>query len=296
MLVALGAVAVGFYVFVRLDRSAVERLGPVVVGIYDVFNQVPGRAPALTEAGRRLVSDAKDLGGDASVFVQKPGFLGTIGQTEWSNVSFRNPDFDDTALARLAKAHGDRIGGLYLENTSVTDAGLRHLNKFTMLRHLKINNYATLKRQGAPDSPAKITDAGMIHLKGLDHLWSLHLDNLPITDAGLTAIDDLPELSSLYLSNTKVQGRGLAKVKSLPQFSILYLDGCPLSAEALQALSGATSLQILSLNHVPLTPDALPLLKAIPRVDQLGLTGCGFLDEEIADLVKSKRGLRVKRE
>ncbi len=292
-LLALNAVALGFYVFVRLDRSAVEHLGPVVVGIHDLFNQIPGRPAPLTSAGRRLIDDVEALGGQPSVHVLKPGFLGTIGQTEWSNVTFRNREFDDKALARLAEMYGDRIGGLYLENSGITNAGLRNLSKFTMLRHLTIRNYR--QRPGTPELPSTITDAGLIHLTGLDHLWSLDLSDLPVTDAGLTAINALPELMSLYLRNTKVQGHGLAQMKSLPRWSILYLDGSAMTEDGLKALSGATRLQILSLKQVPLTPDALPLLKAIPRVDRLELGGCGFLDEEIDSLVKSKPGLQVDR-
>jgi Leucine Rich repeat len=293
VLLALNALALGLFIFVRLDRSAVEYLGPAVVGIHDLFNQVPGSAAPLTAAGRRLVEDVKTLGGEASVSVLKPGFLGTIGQTEWSNVSFRNPEFDDKALARLAEMHGDRIGGLYLDNTGITDAGLRSLSKITMLRHLVIRNYR--RRPGTPELPPTITDAGLIHLKGLDHLWSLDLSGLPITDAGLKAIDDLPELMSLYLGRTKVQGLGLARMKSLPRWSVLYLDGSAMTEDGLNALAGATQLQMLSLKQVPLTPAALPLLKALPRVDRVELSGCGFLDEEIDALVTSKPGLRVER-
>jgi hypothetical protein len=236
------------------------------------------------------------LGGIASVHVTRPGLFGTFGQHEWCNVTFRNPEFNDAALARLAEMHGGQIGGLYLENTAVTDAGLKSLSRFTMLRHLEIRNDPKRIGPGIPIPPPKITDAGMAHLNGLDHLWTLNLSDLPITDSGLEAIDDLPELQGLYLSRTRVQGRGLAKLKSLPRLSILYLDGNQVTEEGLKALSGASSLQILSLNGVHLTPEALPLLRAIPRVDRLELTGCGFLDEEVDALVKSKPGLKVMRQ
>jgi uncharacterized protein YjbI with pentapeptide repeats len=295
-LLAVNALVIAFYVFVRLERSAVERLGPAVVGVYDLFNQVPGKAPPLTAAGRRLVKDVEALGGVPSVTVRKRGFLGTIGQIEWSNVDFRNREFNDAALARLAELHGDRISGLYLENTGVTDAGLRNLSKFTMLRHLHIRNYPLRKQPGTPELAPLITDAGLIHLKVVGHLWTLNLSDLPVTDAGLAAINELPELMGLYLSRTKVQGHGLAQLKSLPRLSILYLDDSAMTEDGLKALSGATNLQILSLNKVRLTSAALPLLKAIPRLDHLEITGCGFLDEEVDALVKSKPGLRVVRQ
>jgi hypothetical protein len=294
-MLALTALALGLYVFVRLDRSAAERFGPVGEGIHDLFNQVPGKAPPLTAAARRLKEDVETLGGDPGINVTRPGYFGTLGQEEWFNVTFYNPGFDDPALARLAETHGAEIGGLYLENTGVTDAGLKSLSKFTMLRHLTLRNYLRRIRPGAPEPPLKITDAGLIHLKGLDHLWSLNLMDLPITDAGLEGIMDLPELNSLYLSRTQVEGRSLSRLKSFPGLLILYLDHSKMTEESLKALSGATSLQILSLDGVHLTPESLPLLRAIPRVNRLELTGCGFLDEEIDALVKSKPGLKVMR-
>jgi hypothetical protein len=272
-----------------------EQFGPVAEGIHDLFNQVPGKAPPLTAAARHLKEDVETLGGDPGINVTRPGYFGTLGQEEWFNVTFHNPGFDDTALAQLAETHGAEIGGLYLENTKVTDEGLTSLSKFTRLRHLTLRNYPRRLRPGTPEPPPKITDAGLIHLKVLGHLGSLNLTDLPITDAGLEGIMDLPELDGLYLSRTRVEGRNLSRLKSLPGLSILYLDHSKRTEEGLKALSGATSLRILSLDGVHLTPDALPLLKAIPRVDRLELTGCGFLDEEIDALVKSKPGLKVMR-
>lgn len=292
-LLAVSALSLGLYGFVRLDRSVAERFGPVFVGIHDLFNQVPGKPAPLSATGRRFVEDVKALGGNPGVAILKPGFLGYFGREEWFNVDSHERSFDDAALGRLAELHGERIGGLYLQNTGVTDVGLRHLGKFSKLRHLEIRNDARRSTQG--ESPPTITDAGMAHLKGLTHLWSLDVGDSAITDAGLDAIKDLPELMSLYLSNTGVKGPGLAGLKSLPRLLVLTLDGSQMTEDGLKALSGATSLQILSLNGLHLTPGALPLLKAIPRLDRLEITGCGFLDEEVADLKKSRPGMRIER-
>jgi hypothetical protein len=293
-LLAVTALSLGLYVFVRLDRSAAEWLGPVGEGIHDLFNQVPGKPAPLTRAARRLEADVLALGGVANISVIGPGYLGTIGQAEWVNVDFRNEGFDDAALARLAAAHGGRIGGLYLANTGVTDAGLESLSKLTRLRHLYIRN--DRRRRTDRVLAPRITDAGMVHLRGLDHLWTLNLSKLPVTDAGLAAIEGLPELNGLYLSGTKVRGHFLARMKSLPRLSILYLDGSAMTEDGLKTLSGATNLEILSLDGVPLTPNALPLLGAIPRLSRLELTGCGFLDEEVAELAKGRPGLRIRRQ
>ncbi len=126
------------------------------------------------------------MGGYPCVNVTQPGYFGPLGQEEWFSVTFHNPEFDDAAPARLAEEHGGQIGGLYLANTGITDAGLKSLGKFTVLRHLPIRNYPLRKLNPATPIPVpKLTDAGMIHLKGLDHLWSLNLDDLPITQGQL---------------------------------------------------------------------------------------------------------------
>src|SRR4051812_39944004 len=92
-LLAVAALSLGLYVFVRLDRSVAEWVGPVGEGIHDLFNQVPGKAAPLTRAARRLEADVLALGGDPSISVNKLGYFGTIGQTEWVNVTFRSKEF-----------------------------------------------------------------------------------------------------------------------------------------------------------------------------------------------------------
>jgi hypothetical protein len=297
VLLAVDALVLGLYVFVHLGRPAARWLGPVGEAVYDVFN--PSEPPTARPSARaqRFVDEVKVLGGVPSVAVIEPGFLGIFGRSEWYSADFRTRAFDDAALGRLAASYADCIGNLALQDTSVTDAGLRHLRNMAKLRNLVIREFSQPRgHRGNPGLAPTISDAGLVHLGGLTQLWSLDLGGLPITDAGLAAIKDLPALMSLYLSRTEVKGTGLAQLKSLPRLDILYLNGCEVTEEGLKSLAGATGLQYLSLNGVPLTPEALPLLKALPRLEQLEITGCGFLDEEVAGLVKSKPKLRVVRQ
>uniref|UniRef100_A0A2P2L7Z8 Leucine-rich repeat-containing protein 70-like n=1 Tax=Rhizophora mucronata TaxID=61149 RepID=A0A2P2L7Z8_RHIMU len=53
-----------------------------------------------------------------------------------------------------------------------------------------------------------ITDACLVHLKGLRNLESLNLDSCKIGDEGLTNLTGLP-LKSLELSDTEVGSNGL---------------------------------------------------------------------------------------
>ena len=48
-----------------------------------------------------------------------------------------------------------------------------------------------------------MTDAGLVHLKGLTNLQSLDLDSTKVTDAGLEHLKGLTKLQSLSLSDTR---------------------------------------------------------------------------------------------
>lgn len=293
VLVALVAGLLGLYGFARLDRSAAGWLGPIGVGAHDLISGTPPNAPDDSWAARRFKADVKALHATPSVAVLRPGFLGAFGRVEDFSVNAHDPAFDDAALAQLADRYGDRITSLMLQNTSITDAGLRTLARLPRLHQLTITHPQIRSRSGLVP-PSRITDAGMAHLRGLDNLTFLILNFLPITDAGLAATRDLPNLRNVYLHGTEVQGRTLAGSRWLPRLSTLYLDETPFTEDGLRALQGATGLQILALGRVPLGPTAVPLLKALPpSLDELDVTGCGLLDEEVATL--RRPGLKINR-
>ena len=68
----------------------------------------------------------------------------------------------------------------------------------------------------------QITDAGLIHLKGMTKLVNLHLDGTSITDAGLVHLKELTNLKALYISETQVTDVGIAELqKALPKCTII---------------------------------------------------------------------------
>jgi hypothetical protein len=81
---------------------------------------------------------------------------------------------------------------LALVNAGLTDAELASLNKLTMLEHLTLS--------GNP----KITDKGMLTVKGFDRLQVLYLGNTSITDTGLIELKVLDGLRTLSVGGTKV--------------------------------------------------------------------------------------------
>jgi hypothetical protein len=94
----------------------------------------------------------------------------------------------------------------------ITDAGLVHLKGMTRLWELDL--YRT-----------KITDAGLVHLKGMTNLRELTLPN-QITDAGLVHLKGLAKLQTLHLEATKITGTGLTDLQTaLPNCKIVKLAG-----------------------------------------------------------------------
>lgn len=284
----------------QLDPELVKMLGPAAESWYD-FLHAPDDRP-LTLSGQRMVDELKSIGGHAIVIERTQGLFGLLGRKELFSISFpvaspgQNASFGDEDLARLVDRYGDRIWGLHLGNTRVTDAGLRHLAKLSDIRHIGLGEEGPWDFSGRPiPQTGAITDAGLVHLRGMQNLQSLHISGLPITDAGLEPLGALTGLHTLALGRTRVQGPGLARLKALPQLGSLMLDGSPLTAEGLATLSGLPRLGMLALNGTPLTDEMLTALKALPSLNYLEARGCGLTDEQVKDLQASCPGLKIVR-
>ena len=85
-----------------------------------------------------------------------------------------------------AKRAASRVLGLSIHGTLITDAGLVHLKGLTKLQELHLNE-------------TKVTDAGLAHLKDLTNLQTLNLRFTQVTDAGLAAMQQT--LPNCMISN-----------------------------------------------------------------------------------------------
>jgi len=117
------------------------------------------------------------------------------------------------ALEELRAKIGQNEQGEIVEvrfvSPTITDAGLIHLKGLTKLQTLGLDGRT-------------ITDAGLVHLKGLTNLQTLHLRATQITDAGLVHLKGLTGLQTLYLSDTAITDTGVAQLKkALPNCKIL---------------------------------------------------------------------------
>jgi hypothetical protein len=72
-------------------------------------------------------------------------------------------------------------------------------------------------------SRTKVTDAGLVYLKGLEKLKKLRLNFTRITDAGLVHLAGLSNLKQLGLQRTRVTDAGIKKLqKALPDCTIKH--------------------------------------------------------------------------
>ena len=85
-----------------------------------------------------------------------------------------------------------------------------------------------------------ITDAGLVHLRGLTKLKWLYLDRHPqLTDAGLVHLQGLTELEDLGLSDTRVSDAGLVHLKGLKKLERLNLWGTRVTEQGISELQKA---------------------------------------------------------
>ncbi len=186
----------------------------------------------LTEVNRRLLPD---IGRQAGL--RKLNLCGTL-------------ELDDGGLAAIAGL--SELEELILDETSVTDDGLRHLASLSRLKKLSLyaahgvtgGGFEHLAALGelevldlsATDAGDKVAeplsrlprlrwlnladtlvgDAALEHLGGLSQLEYLNLSGTKITSAGLAHLANLVQLTDLYLANTRVDDRGLDRLERLP--------------------------------------------------------------------------------
>jgi len=107
----------------------------------------------------------------------------------------------DAGLAHLKEL--PELESLHLRTFHITDVGLAQLEDLTGLKTLSVAGAPRMGMGRDVRSP-KVTDAGLVHLKGLAKLEALHLQELKIGGSGLVHLKGLPELSRLSLLGSSI--------------------------------------------------------------------------------------------
>jgi hypothetical protein len=152
------------------------------------------------------------------------------------------------------------------------DAAMAELGRLTELEALDI-------------SRSPVTDAGLVHLKGLTNLRRLYLRDLKLTDDALANLKDLTGLEVLSLSKTTITGRGLVYVKKLAKLETLNLGKNPIDDDTLAQLRGLGALETLVLNETKVTGAGLVYLKPLTNLRVLNIEQCEVTDKQLMNLV-----------
>jgi hypothetical protein len=174
------------------------------------------------------------------------------------------------------------IKGLNVDDTQVTDAGLRHLKGLNQLVILDLGGTrvtdAGMKSLRALSrleclwlDRTRVTDAGLQNLKTLPQLQMLEFDGTRVTDAGLEYLKPLSQLQALSLGNTKVTGAGLRHLTGLKGLQTLYIPGTQVTDAGLEYLQGMPQLRSLMLTDTPVTDAGLERIKVLTELVELYL-------------------------
>lgn len=157
----------------------------------------------------------------------------------------------------------------------VTDAGFECLRDLAHLKELILSN-------------TDVSDAVLVHVKGLKSLTGIWLQNTKVTSNGLAHLHELHDLSELVLTGTAVKDSGLHHLSTLKNLTGLQLSSTGVTNAGLVHLRQLKKLVSLGLHQTGVTDAGLLLLKEHENLKQLFLSGTGVTDTGLQHL----QGLR----
>ena len=226
---------------------------------------------------RRAADAVLSLGGSVTIHVNgrdqgiEPGKALPTGPFQLIHVGLNDkPELADADLNTLEGL--THLSSLNLVNCSrITDAGLAHLERLTLLKFLSI-------------AGTHITDAGLVHLRGLTRLEALRISRTRVADAGLVNLHGLTKLRSLLLFGTQVTDAGLEHLKNLSELDELMLGGDQVTDIGLAQLGNLSRLRMLSLSNTRITDTGLVHLERLTDLRELNLSATQVTNAGLAHL------------
>lgn len=164
------------------------------------------------------------------------------------------------------------LAGLHIGRTNVTDEGMRHLGRLSVLRSLNVS-----------DNKA-ITDTGIQHLMRVQSLRSLSLEGVGTTDCCCDGICSLAELVALNLNRTQSGDRCAGEIAKLQKLEVLGMSHTCVTDRGVIALASLARLRELRLNHTHVTDASLRSLRCLVLLTRLELSGTDTTPQGRAEL------------
>jgi hypothetical protein len=166
--------------------------------------------------------------------VTDAGFLALAGMTKLDHLVLQSHSFSDrgfTTVAGMKDLTWLCVGGSKGSPSLISDDGLALVTSMKNLTNLQLSH-------------SRVTDKGLVHLKGLTKMTILDLDGCKVGDEGLKNLTEMKNLKWLILGDSNVSDDGLKYLQGLRKLSLLRLSGSKVSTDAKQQLKRS----ILSLN------------------------------------------------
>ena len=164
-----------------------------------------------------------------------------------------------------------RLTSVYLYGCKLTDSGLEHLQGLQHLVELSLTN-----------SP--VTDANIAHLRDLTQLQKLDLGGTQVTDKGLAALANMTQLEYLNLDMNQVTSAGFAHLKNLTKLRHLRCYGAQIAGPGFSHIRGMKDLRHLRLDRTNLDNKSLESLRDLTKLQILELGGTEVTNAGIAQL------------
>ena len=207
---------------------------------------------------------------------------GTISVSAGNHLLLEIGEQYPSDLSSLTRLMPGDLDSLTIKNGHVGDHELTCLRGLTRLRELLLV-YCW-----------KITDDGLLHLRGLNALQSVLIEGSRIGDSGLAHLQSLPALQDLHLTNTQVTSAGLSTLQNFPALrscKLWYTD--TINDAGLVHLGRLTKLEQLSLTGTKISDAGLSHLRKMTGLRSLSLSETAVSDaglEYLKDL-KNLKGL-----
>ena len=254
-----------------LPLSIIKGCVPVDVSVYDIPKRLKDGGSVATATFTKTFGEKEESQRDYSpvAHVAKdkniPPFLilhvadrpETKAQSHWFADNLKDAGVSSKIVAAEGTTHGTINANLGLPNDKPTLKVWEFMNASMSKvdpalseqidRLKKLGARITLDDQnrviGVNLGERKVTDADLVHLRGLQHLQELDLTRTKITGAGLVNVKDLTALTKLFVTDTKDDDSGITHLKGMKTLGLIGLSGTKISDAALDHLQELTGLK-----------------------------------------------------
>jgi len=192
---------------------------------------------------------------------------------------------------------------LRLARCSITDAGLKHLEKLENLEELDLNGCVSISSSALGDTLGKlihltsldvsycpgilrtswqgkiqalkslelcysgVRDSHLARLRSLPMLEELNLDSCIVADWGIAHLVDnnvVPNLTTLDLADSDISDAAMSKIAQLQHLRHLSLFYCNISNRGLRHIASMSSLEVLNLDSRDIGDEGLKYLRGLP--------------------------------